>query len=444
MLYLINYDNGSRIPVMPQNLYHLKKCVSDSIGVKTEIIDFNLTKEPYDILHGITFQPCDIVGLGFISGYWPHREAQRIARVINAHAQRKRIEFILGGHGPSAAPEYYLNLLGADAVFVGSADISLPEWMATVRPPRIVESQGYRMDVSQVHETPDMAVYKRVRFPTTKDHEFAIQILSGRGCPYRCAFCYRMGEKYDNFPLDELIKDIHALFWFEGITHFQFSDELLMTSAAAMERFMFELSTLQKRCDHKLRFDCNGRLNVAAKHPETLAAMREVGFRYVNYGCESMSQEVLDNINKHQTVDEIRKGVANTLAASLSPGLNFMWGNPGDNYKTLWDAVEFIQKNTDFSELRTIRPVTPYPGTELFKKLNITVNEFYQEHVNSDLFSFHFMDMSNQNANFALFQANEQIIRNYYKSKVEENLSSVRYFYYGNMPPEDFRGFREV
>jgi radical SAM superfamily enzyme YgiQ (UPF0313 family) len=172
--------------------------------------------------------------------------------------------------------------------------------------------------------------------------------------------------------------------------------------------------------------------------------MKYTGFRYINFGCESMDNDVLKNIRKNQTASQIRFAVEATLSAGLSAGLNFMWGNPGDSEQSLRDAMKFIIEYSDGCELRTIRPVTPYPGTELFKSLNITTEEFYKNHSNSDLFSYNFMDLTTTEANLALNDANAEIIAAYYKEKVKFQVAEMNALAKGKIDPFEFRGFREV
>ena len=50
----------------------------------------------------------------------------------------------------------------------------------------------------------------------------------------------------------------------------------------------------------------------------------------------------------------------------ISPGLNFIFGNKGDNKETIKSTVDFMLKYDDFAQKRTIRPVTPYPGSPLY------------------------------------------------------------------------------
>ena len=61
----------------------------------------------------------------------------------------------------------------------------------------------------------------------------------------------------------------------------------------------------------------------------------------------------------------IEQGIKDTLKVGISPGLNFIAQNKGDNKETIKKAVDFLLKYDDFAQKRTIRPVT-YPGSPLY------------------------------------------------------------------------------
>jgi radical SAM superfamily enzyme with C-terminal helix-hairpin-helix motif len=70
--------------------------------------------------------------------------------------------------------------------------------------------------------------------------------------------------------------------------------------------------------------------------------------------------------------------------------LNIIFGNIGDNKRTLNKGVEFLLKYDDGAQIRTIRPLTPYPGSPLYcyateKGLLKDAEDFYEnKHTNSD------------------------------------------------------------
>ena len=147
-----------------------------------------------------------------------------------------------------------------------------------------------------------------------------------------------MREGFHERPIDSIIEEMKWLQTEARITHFQFADELLMSSekrtASICEAILKHL--------RKTKWDCNGRLNFAK--PKLLQFMRKAGCEYINYGIESLDQKILNEMGKGLTVDRIHEGVEATLQAKISPGLNLLWGFPGDTVANLSAATKFLIK----------------------------------------------------------------------------------------------------
>ena len=149
-----------------------------------------------------------------------------------------------------------------------------------------------------------------------------------------------------------------------------------------------------------IKWDCNGRLNYA--EPELLKLMKKAGCVFINYGIECFDDQILKNMNKALTVKMIEEGIKATLNAGISPGFNIIFGNIDEDENTLQKGVDFLLKYDDGSQLRTIRPVTPYPGCPLYyraieKGLLKDIEEFYEtKHTNSDLMSINFTKLSDE------------------------------------------------
>jgi hypothetical protein len=110
--------------------------------------------------------------------------------------------------------------------------------------------------------------------------------------------------------------------------------------------------------------------------------------------------------------------------------------------------VDFLKKYDPCDELRTIRPVTPYPGCRLFdeaieKKLCKDAEDFYEnKHKNSDWLSINFMDIPTAEAHRMLRDANREIYENYLKKRSEKMFNQMDKFYLQG--DSNFRGFRPV
>jgi radical SAM superfamily enzyme YgiQ (UPF0313 family) len=241
--------------------------------------------------------------------------------------------------------------------------------------------------------------------------------------------------------IDSIIEEIQLLKKDYRITHISFTDDLLMSSVERVVGI----------CDAfidtglNIRWDCNGRLNFAKS--KVLQLMKKAGCVFINYGIEAMDNQVLKNMRKGLTTKMIIKGVRETLEAGISPGLNIIFGNIGDNRQTLAKDVEFLLKYNDGAELRTIRPVTPYPGSPLYyyaieKGLLKDCEDFYEnKHVNSDLLTVNFTDLNDEEFHLSLFEANKKILTKYYQKKLANSIDQCEKLYVKK--DASFRGFRQ-
>ena len=176
--------------------------------------------------------------------------------------------------------------------------------------------------------------------------------------------------------------------------------------------------------------------------------MKKTGCEYVNYGIESLDSKLLQDMRKNLTLDQIHKGVQAALNAGISPGLNFIWGFPGDTVDNLWKAVEFLKKYDPCDELRTIRPVTPYPGCELYKLaiekgLLEGPEDFYEnKHKNSDLVTVNLTDIPTDEMHRQLWFANQALYKNFLEKRKRETWEITKSLYVDG--DTSFRGFRMV
>ena len=142
------------------------------------------------------------------------------------------------------------------------------------------------------------------------------------------------------------------------------------------------------------------------------------------------------------------KGVEATLEVGISPGLNMIFGSIGDTPETLGQAVDFLLKYDDCCEIRTIRPVTPYPGSPLYydaieKGLLAGPEDFYEnKHLNADLLAVNFTELSDDEFYACLQDANRRLLENYHRHQRQASLDQVAELY--QTRDTSFRGFRPV
>ncbi|MGE5581927.1 MAG: B12-binding domain-containing radical SAM protein, partial [Bacillota bacterium] len=402
----------------------------------------------------------DLVGLGACGGYYQYRRAVKIAEAINK--AKKRPFFVLGGHLASPEPEYFLRKTLADAVVIGEGEITVVELLqalerkqslATVAGIAYLENGKFiktspRALIQDIDDIPypawdlfPMDHYALLRLPNIKNSQRCLPVLSGRGCTFTCNFCYRMDKGFRPRSAESIVEEIQILKKDYAVSYVAFSDELLMSS---VERTS-ELCESFIKAKLEINWDCNGRLNYAT--PEVLKLMKEAGCVFINYGIESLDEQALRNMKKALTVKQIISGVENTLAAGISPGLNIIFGNIGETAESLRLGVEFLLKYDDHSQFRTIRPVTPYPGSPLYyyaieKGLLKDCEDFYErKHLNSDLLAVNFTDMSDEEVHRLLYEANKRLFEEYYRVQLQNTAAAAEKLYFKN--DTSFRGFRQ-
>jgi len=376
---LVVYDNETFLNYLPQGLAYIAAILRNNgyyVSIYKQDLHHYKDKELTGYLDKHHF---DVIGISFVGGYFQYKKVQALAKAINS--SKNRPYFIMGGHGPAPEPKFFLKKTQADAVVIGEGEVTILELLEAVASKNSlsgIDGIAYRDGdtvfinkrrslIKDIDTIPfpafdlfPMEYYRMWRLPHAEKTDFLMNMLSGRGCPFRCNFCYRMDKGFRARSNESIIEEIKLLKKDYGITYIAFSDELLMTSAKRTIKLCEDFI----KDNLNIKFYCNGRLNYA--EPEVLKIMKRAGCVFINYGIEAMDDRVLENMNKQLTTEKIIKGIENTLDIGISPGFNIIWGNIGDTAETLNKGVEFLLKYDDGAQLRTIRPVTPYPGSDLY------------------------------------------------------------------------------
>ncbi len=460
-ILLITYDNESLIQWFPQGTAYIASTLL-KFGHEVEIYEQDIHHYPEaHLTQQLNDTYYDMVGLSFIGGYYEYRKAIKISEAINASKQRPF--YIIGGFGPTPAPNYFLKKMNADAIVMGEGEntvIELLDFLKEKKDFKDVLGIAYQKDgrvfinpsrplIEDVDSIPmpayhlfNMEHYRLLRMPNCDRTDFIMPVLSGRGCTFTCNFCYRMDKGFRGRSNGSIIEEIKYLQDNYGITYIAFSDELLMSSIGRTMSLCEDMI----KANLNIKWDCNGRLNYAK--PKVLNLMKKAGCVFINYGIEAYDNQILKNMNKVLTTKQIENGIIETLKAGLSPGYNIIFGNIDETRETLMKGVKFLLKYDDGAQMRTIRPVTPYPGSPLYhlaieKGMIKDIEDFYEnKHTNSDLMTCNFTKLTDEEFYQALMDANESLLDNY-QARVKKNTKKQLEELY-IQHDASFRGFRQT
>ena len=374
----------------------------------------------------------DLIGLGFLSARFKET-VEPLCKVINQH--KKDAWIVLGGHGPSPIPEYVLRKTRADIIAIGEADETMVDLVnCKINNGDLANVKGiaYR-DGEEVHTNerrkpivdldsipfPAWELFPMEKYTTSSVHpgqeesEKSVAIITTRGCTDRCSFCYRMERGVRRRSMDNIIEEMKILASRYGVTYFTIADELTFFN----KNRVFEFEEAVNGSGLRIKYSCNARASLFDK--ETAESLKRNGCQLVNIGFESMDQRVLDRMNKRTTIKDNTRAVEVCNEVGLVMGLNVIWVNPYDTDESLWKLVDFLKKYNTYGQIRTIRPVTPYPGCPLYYDaiemgLLKGPDDFFEKFNNSDLITVNYTDMSTEECLRLLFAANTELILNHF------------------------------
>ena len=189
-----------------------------------------------------------------------------------------------------------------------------------------------------------------------------VQIFTGRGCPHRCTFCSwpvtLMGRKYRARSAENIADE------FEYV-----QDELPEVKEIFIEDDTFtinkklvrEVCDVIKRRKIDITWSCNARADMDY---ETMRGMKKAGCRLLIVGYESGSDEILKNIKKGVTTEQMKEFTKDAKKARLMIHGDFIIGLPGETKETANKTVEFIKELKP--NILQIAVATPIPGTEFY------------------------------------------------------------------------------
>ena len=249
---------------------------------------------------------------------------------------------------------------------------------------------------------------------------FSTNIIAGRGCPYSCNYCSKTFHGVRLRSIDNIIDEIQYLQESYNIKGVWFNDELVLVN----KKRSFELCEKIKPLN--IKWGCQGKLNQVNK--ELLEAMKNAGCVYVGYGVESVTQKMLDHMNKSQKATGAVGIINLTKKIGITPILQYMFGYAGENETSLKNSIEFFRQ---IDHKAAGFYTQPLPGTKLYdycveNKL-ITNEETYLTNLdygyNRGELTVNLTDFASlPEANQAIINAREIINRNYYQNHHLEHL----------------------
>lgn len=271
---------------------------------------------------------------------------------------------IICGGGCASACEDLLLSYGATKIIKGEGENKLLEYLAV--------SKRYT-DINDMpfpdYDNIDMNIYLKnpiwgiksgnasnVGIHPDMRQKCSINMITSRGCPYSCNFCYDLfGKKYRQRSVSNIMQEIQLIKSKWDIDFIGFLDDNMFVNKNWVLEFCDSISKFN------ILWGCHARVNEIDN--KILKSAYKSGCRWIGYGIESGSQSILNNMNKNIRIKQNAEAIELTRKNNIYPNTSFIYGYPGENKETIEETISFC-KNLN------IKPnffyATPYPLTTLF------------------------------------------------------------------------------
>ena len=410
----------------PLGLMYLAACIRKFSKHRHDvrILDCDTDKLDFKELekHIMGYKP-DVVG---VTAYSPiiydSWQTLKLAKRID-----KKIITIMGGHHSDIYPKETINLGDIDYIVLGEGEYILPKLLDALEenedPKKIsglvfknrgnISVTGGPGFIENLDELPlparDLVDWKKHQCVLGRENVVAT-IMSSRGCPYRCTFCYKplKARAWRFRSAGNIVKEIEQCYKL-GIREIFFFDD----------NFSVDIKRVEAICDEimkrklKINWSFRGRVNTLTYN--MLLKCKKAGCHRIHFGVETGTDEGLRKIKKDITTETVRKAFRLCRKAGIVTIANFMIGLPGEKKRDMFRTVDFANSiGADYAEFQII---TPYPKTELYEegiKKGVFKTDFWKEFAKKPYPGFELQVWNEYYSRNELFKILDECLKRFY------------------------------
>ena len=242
------------------------------------------------------------------------------AAVLTEEEIRNDFDYVLVGEG-----EISLNRLMNYLIGIGkgnregdtSAFLSVCDSLTSIRGLKYIDDKGVFRDNGPAECIQDLDMKSFFNVDWNLNPHFsqsnALLVMTGRGCPFSCAFCHEGTVRSVRLrSVENVLREIDCQRkYFPNLRVIEFGDD---TFTLNIERVKAIGEGLRER---GLVWICEAHVGMLYKHPEMIGIMVENGMISIQLGIESGDPEVLRAYGKHTTPEMIEKVVKDLYDAGV-------------------------------------------------------------------------------------------------------------------------------
>jgi len=166
-----------------------------------------------------------------------------------------------------------------------------------------------------------------------------------RGCIAKCTFCEETHFwKYRQRMAVDALTEVEYLYNNKGTRVFWFIDSLVNGNLKELRAFAKGIIAKGLQIKWTGYARCDGRMNL-----EYMQDLANSGCVYLNYGCESGSQKVLDHMAKGVTISEMEQNFRDGNSVGIQAATNWIVAFPTETGQDYADTMTFLWRNRDMN-----------------------------------------------------------------------------------------------
>jgi anaerobic magnesium-protoporphyrin IX monomethyl ester cyclase len=322
-------------------------------------------------------------GRGVI-GIYTNLMTRRPVLDIVAAAKRHGWTVVLGGPESANYPAEYL-ASGADVVVVGEGETTMAELLPALaaRGPHHlhgvtgtvfrdadgeVVTNAERGKIADLDSLPwpDRGQIDQARYVDVwreKHGMGSVNLITARGCPYKCNWCSHavFGYTHRRRSFLDCASELEHVMETYRPDQVWYSDDVFTISHPWLFGYAKEL----KRRNLRVPFETISRADRMMKD-EVLETLADMGCYRIWIGSESGSQRILDAMQRGVTVDQVVWAAKAAKRYGIQVGMFLMWGYPGEQIDDIAATVDLVSKCQPEVHLTTV--AYPIKNTGYFRK----------------------------------------------------------------------------
>jgi radical SAM superfamily enzyme YgiQ (UPF0313 family) len=175
------------------------------------------------------------------------------------------------------------------------------------------------------------------------DYKFPNGVCSelSRGCTAKCTFCEETHFwKYRQRMATDILSEVETLYYERGTNVIWFIDSLVNGNLNELRAFCKGVIVKDLKIKWTGYSRCDGRMDYA--YYKDLA---DSGCVFLNYGVESGSQKVLDDMAKGVTISEMEQNFIDGKKTGVTAFTNWLVGFPTEEFQDFADTITFLWRN---------------------------------------------------------------------------------------------------